>query len=80
MDMYTLERVREVIARELLGCSYDEVTPEARIVEDLGANEVDLAGIWISLIEEFDVDLPDDFLENLKTPAEIAAELEKIMN
>lgn len=54
----TLERVRKVII-ELLGVEPEQVTPEARIAEDLDADSLDFVELEMNLEEEFEILFPD---------------------
>lgn len=68
--MNTLERVKKVLV-EQLDVSEDEVTPEASMVDDLGADSLDLVEIVMGLEEEFDIEIPDEDAENIKTVQQI---------
>ena len=62
-----------------LNLPLSKVTPDAKIVEDLGADSLDVVELLSRLEDEYGVVIPDDDVENLKTVADVAAELEKIM-
>ena len=64
--MSTFERVRAVIADEL-EVSEDEVTEEASFTEDLGADSLDLVELVMRLEEEFEVEIPDEDAEKIRT-------------
>ncbi|MFD2256802.1 acyl carrier protein [Luteolibacter algae] len=59
------ERVKEIIVDQL-GVSADQVTSEAKFVEDLGADSLDTVELVMALEEEFDVEVPDDEAEKLQ--------------
>jgi acyl carrier protein len=59
------ERVKEIIIDQL-GVSADQVTLEAKFVEDLGADSLDTVELVMALEEEFDVEVPDDEAEKLQ--------------
>jgi len=65
-----LEKVRELIA-DKLGVDKDEVTEEASLVDDLGADSLDLVDLVMVFEEEFDVKIEDDELENIKTVKDV---------
>jgi acyl carrier protein len=72
-----LEKVRQVIA-EKLQIDAAQVTPEASIVEDLGADSLEQADILFSLEDEFGITADDtDEAEALKTVGDIVTYLEK---
>jgi len=59
-DMESLvSKIKEVIANRL-NRSIDEVTDEARFIEDLGADSLDLTELLMTLEEEFNIQLDDD--------------------
>ena len=60
------ERVKKIIA-EQLGVEEGEVTPEASFVEDLGADSLDTVELVMAFEKEFDVDIPDEEAEKLRT-------------
>ena len=61
------EQVRNIIA-ESLGCDVEQVTLEAALVDDLGADSVDLVELVMAMEEEFDVgEIDEEDLAGLKT-------------
>jgi acyl carrier protein len=64
--MSTFERVKAVIADEL-EVSEDEVTEDASFTEDLGADSLDLVELVMRLEEEFEVEIPDEDAEKIRT-------------
>jgi acyl carrier protein len=74
--MTTLERVRKVLM-EQLEVSEDEVTPAASIVDDLGADSLDVVEIVMGLEEEFDIEVSDQDAEKLPTVQDIVNYVEE---
>ena len=72
-----LEKVQEMLA-EALNLPLNKVTPDAKIVEDLGADSLDVVELLSRLEDEFGVTIPDEDVENLKTVADVVNELEII--
>lgn len=72
-----LEKVQAMLA-EALGISADKITPDARIIEDLGADSLDVVELLSRLEDEYGITIPDEDVETLKTVGDVAAELEKI--
>ena len=70
------ERVKKIIA-EQLGVEEDEVTSEASFVEDLGADSLDTVELVMELEEEFDIQIPDDQAEKIKTVGEVIDYIER---
>lgn len=60
------ERVIAIIA-EQLGREADEITPQKRFVEDLGADSLDLVELVMAFEEEFDIEIPDEDAEKIMT-------------
>lgn len=67
-----LLKVRELVAKELKK-PLDKVTPDSNIADDLGADSIDRMELCFSIEENFAVMISDEQLENLHTPADIAA-------
>jgi acyl carrier protein len=59
-------KVKSIIA-EQLGVSEGEIKIESSFVEDLGADSLDIVELVMAMEEEFDVEIPDDQAENIKT-------------
>ena len=60
------QRVKEIIV-EQLGVNADQVTPDAKFIEDLGADSLDTVELVMELEEEFDINIPDDAAEKIQT-------------
>ena len=69
------EKVRQIICDQL-DLEEDVVTMEANILEDLGADSLDLVDLVMSLEEEFDTEIPDEQVENIKTVSDIVKYIE----
>ena len=60
------EKVKEIIVDQL-GVDAEEVTNEASFVEDLGADSLDTVELVMALEEEFNMEIPDEEAEKIKT-------------
>jgi acyl carrier protein len=60
------DKVKEIIVDQL-GVDADEVTNEASFIEDLGADSLDTVELVMALEEEFNMEIPDEEAEKLKT-------------
>jgi acyl carrier protein len=60
------EKIVGVIA-EKLGVAADQCKPEAAFVEDLGADSLDQVELVMALEDEFELEIPDEDAEKLKT-------------
>ncbi|MCA9472289.1 MAG: acyl carrier protein [Nitrospirales bacterium] len=64
--MEVQDRIKKIIA-EQLGVEEEEVVPEAKFVDDLGADSLDTVELVMALEEEFDVEIPDEDAEKIQT-------------
>jgi acyl carrier protein len=60
------DRVKEIIAKEL-EVDVKQLAPEAKFIEDLGADSLDIVELVMALEEEFGLDIPDEDADKLKT-------------
>lgn len=60
------DRVKDIIVDQL-GVNADQVNPEAKFVEDLGADSLDTVELVMAFEEEFDVEVPDEEAEKLQS-------------
>jgi len=65
-----LERVKEVIV-EQLGVDEDQVTLDASFTDDLGADSLDTVELIMAFEEEFDIEIPDEEAEKIKTVKDV---------
>jgi acyl carrier protein len=66
-DMSELEgKVKDIIAEEL-GVERDKLMNEASFMEDLGADSLDTVELVMAFEKEFDIDIPDEEAEKLRT-------------
>ena len=73
-----LEKIQKMLA-EALNLSMEKVTPDAKIVDDLGADSLDVVELLSQLEEEYGITIPDDQAENLVTVADVASAIEALM-
>jgi acyl carrier protein len=60
------EKVKEIIEKEL-GVERDKLTDDANFIEDLGADSLDIVELVMEFEKEFNIDIPDEDAEKLKT-------------
>lgn len=70
------EKVREIICDQL-ELEEDAVTMDAILLEDLGADSIDLADLVMTFEDEFDMEISDEALENIKTVSDIVKFIEE---
>ena len=63
---FSEDRVKEIIAKEL-EVETKQLTPEAKFIEDLGADSLDIVELVMALEEEFDTEIPDEQAEKIQT-------------
>ena len=69
------EKVRDILVDQL-DLEEENVTMDASITDDLGADSLDVVDLVMSLEEEFDVEIPDNQVENIKTVGDIVRYIE----
>jgi len=75
--MTIIEKVKAVIAKQLR-IEASEISDDAAIVEDLGADSLDIVEMLMTLEDELDIIIPDD-ATGIKTVKDIAAFIENEM-
>ncbi len=66
-----LEKIKEIIA-EQLNVEVSTIGDNSTIKEELGADSLDLFEIVMALEEEFDIEIPTEDLENIKTITDVS--------
>jgi acyl carrier protein len=66
MASFDENKVKEIIAKEL-EVDIKQLQPEAKFIEDLGADSLDIVELVMALEEEFGLDIPDEDADKLKT-------------
>ena len=75
--MALFDDVKEVVV-EQLDCNPAEVKEDSRFVEDLGADSLDVVEFVMALEEKFDIEIPDEDAEKIKTVADAIKYIENI--
>jgi acyl carrier protein len=73
-----LDRVIDIVAEEL-AVDRDEVTEDSSFIEDLGADSLDVVELVMAFEEEFDVEIPDEDAENIRTVEDAVSYLDDIL-
>ena len=64
------QKIRSLVA-EQLGVELGEIKPDANILDDLGADSLDVVEMVMALEEHFDIEVPDEDVEELRTVADV---------
>ena len=73
----TFDKVKKIIV-EQLGVDESEVTPEASITDDLGADSLDQVELVMAFETEFNIDIPDEEAEKIKTVGDAVRYIEEV--
>ena len=73
--MALADEVKELVV-EQLGVSPDEVTPEAKFIEDLGADSLDTVELVMAFEDRFGVEIPDEDAAKITTVGEAISYLQ----
>ncbi len=71
-----IEKVKELLA-EQLGMDVNEIHDDSNILEDLGADSLDIIEMLMTLEDEYGVTIPDDQIGQVKTVKQVAELIEK---
>ena len=69
------EKVKAILADQL-EFDEDKITMESSLVDDLGADSLDVVDLIMSLEEEFDIEIPDEEIEEIKTVGDLVRYIE----
>ncbi len=68
--MSTFEQVKKIVV-EQLGAEPDEVQMSSTFVDDLGADSLDIVELIMAFEEEFNIEIPDEKAEKIKTVEDV---------
>jgi len=74
--MEAIDRVKKIIVDQL-GIDTSKITEESSFVDDLGADSLDIVELIMAFEEEFDVEIPDEDAEKIKTVGDAIKYLNK---
>ncbi len=63
-------KIKDIIV-EQLGVDAERIKPEASFIDDLGADSLDIVELIMAMEEEFDIEIPDEDAERLKTVSDV---------
>lgn len=70
-----LEKVKAILA-EQFDVEEDTITADTDLQEDLGADSLDVVDLLMSIEDEFEVEVPDEEIENIKTVGSLVSYIE----
>lgn len=70
-----LEKVKAILS-EQFDAEEDTITAETSIADDLGADSLDVVDLLMSIEDEFEIEIPDEEVENIKTVGELVKYIE----
>jgi len=70
-----LEKVRAILS-EQFDVEEDSITPDTNLVEDLEADSLDVVDLLMSIEDEFEIEVPDEEIENIKTVDQLVKYIE----
>ena len=70
------EKVRDILCDQL-DVNEEDVTMDSSIAEDLGADSLDVVDLIMSLEDEFDLEVPDEQVEAIKTVGDLVRFIEQ---
>lgn len=71
----TIDKIKQILA-DTLDVSEDEISADTNIATDLGADSLDVVEILMSIEDEFDIEIPDSEIENIRTVGELVEYIE----
>ena len=74
MDIF--EQVKKILCDQL-DLDEEQVTEDSEVIDDLGAGSLDIVDLVMTLEEEFDTEIPDEDIENLRTVGDIVKYIEE---
>ena len=75
-DKTTEDKVKEIIV-EQLSVNPEQVTPEAKFIEDLGADSLDVVELVMAFEEHFSIEVPDEDAEKLASVGDVLRYIEE---
>ena len=74
-----LEKVKAILS-EQFDVEEDSITVETNIADDLGADSLDVVDLLMSIEDEFEIEIPDEEIDNIKTVGDLVKYIEDSVN
>ena len=75
MSPMVLEKIVDILSKQF-DVEEETITLDTNIADDLGADSLDVVDMLMSLEDEFDVEIPDEEIERIRTVGELVAYIE----
>lgn len=72
------EKIKEILAGQL-DADPEDITTDTKIAEELNADSLDVVELLMSIEDEFEVEIPDEEIENLKTVGDVVEYIQNNM-
>jgi len=69
------EKIRDILCQQL-DVEEEKITMESNITDDLGADSLDVVDLLMSIEDEFDMEIPDEKIEDVKTVGDLVGYIE----
>ena len=70
-----LEKIKVILA-EQFDVEEDTIKPETDLQDDLGADSLDVVDLLMSIEDEFEIEIPDEEIENIRTVSDLVSYIE----
>ena len=70
-----LEKIKVILA-EQFDVEEDTIKPETDLQDDLGADSLDVVDLLMSIEDEFEIEIPDEEIENIRTVGDLVSYIE----
>ena len=70
------EKLTEILSTQL-EIEQDLITPDSELADDLGLSSIDLVDLAMSIEDEFNIEVPDDLIEKVKTVGDVVNFIEE---
>lgn len=70
------EKIKNILS-EQFDIMEDNISLETKMVEDLGADSLDVVDLLMTIEDEFEIEIPDEDIENIKTVGNLVEYIEK---
>lgn len=73
--MTVFEKLQKIIA-EQLEIDIEDITPDSDVIDDLGADSLDIVDLVMSVEDEFEIEVPDEAIEGMRTVDDLVKYIE----